>query len=101
VATPGRREDGTNAQPWRRKRRTNRPAQGSVSSSLRRQKIAREEQATPKDVKYEGRSGNVYENKGPDDNFTDKKDDISARLQGILQNDTRILQKSAASLSLF
>ena len=44
---------------------------------------------TPKDVKNEDRSGNVYENKGPDDKMPDEKSDISAGL-------TPILQKKAA-----
>ncbi|HXW13583.1 MAG TPA: hypothetical protein VEN79_03655, partial [Terriglobia bacterium] len=46
-----------------------------------------------KDVKNEGRSDYVYENKDTDDNFTDIKDDISMQLHAILQRNTRILQK--------
>jgi hypothetical protein len=57
--------------------------------------------STHKDVKYEGRSGNVYENKGPEDNLPDTKDDISARLHAILRKSTRILQKPPAFLPLF
>ena len=41
-------------------------------------------------------SGNVYENKGPNDNVPDTKYDISAWLNGILHKDTRILQKLTA-----
>jgi hypothetical protein len=40
---------------------------------------------TPKDVKNEDRSGNVYENKGSDDKMPDKISDISAGLMPILQ----------------
>jgi hypothetical protein len=54
-----------------------------------------------KDVKNEGRSGNVYENKGPCDNLPDTKDDISARLHATLHKITRILQEPSAHLSLF
>jgi hypothetical protein len=46
-----------------------------------------------KDVKNEGRSGNVYENKGPCDILPDTKDDICAWLHAILHKITRILQK--------
>jgi hypothetical protein len=59
------------------------------------------ERATQKDVKNEDRSGNVYENKGQDDNLPDTKDDISARLHAILHGNTRILQKPSALLSQF
>jgi hypothetical protein len=54
-----------------------------------------------KDVKNEDRSGNVYENKGPLDNLPDTKGDISARLEGILQRNTRILWEPSAFLPLF
>jgi hypothetical protein len=64
-------------------------------------KVARGERATPKDVKNEGRSGDVYENKGPDDNLPDTDDDISARLHAILRKSTHILQKPPALLPLF
>jgi hypothetical protein len=40
---------------------------------------------TPKDVKNEGRSGNVYENKGLDDKMPDEKSDTSAGSMPILQ----------------
>ena len=56
---------------------------------------------TLKDVKHEDRSGNVYENKGSCDNFTDTKDDIYARLNAILHESACILWQSAAFLSLF
>ena len=39
--------------------------------------------STPKDVKNEGRSGNVYENKGPYDISPDRKGDICAWLYAI------------------
>jgi len=54
-----------------------------------------------KDVKNEDRSGNVYENKGPEDNLPDTKDDISAWLHVILHRKTRILRKPSALLSQF
>jgi len=57
--------------------------------------------APEKDVKNEGRSGNVYENKGPSDTLPDTKGDICARLHVILHGDTRILQKSPALVSQF
>jgi len=56
---------------------------------------------THKDVKSEDRSGNVYENKGPDDNSPDTKDDISARLDAILHKNTRILWELSTCLPLF
>ena len=54
-----------------------------------------------KDVKNEGRSGNVYENKGPSDNLPDTKDDISAWSDIILHRKTRILQEPTTFLALF
>jgi hypothetical protein len=45
-----------------------------------------------KDVKNEGRTDYVYENKWPYDNLPDTKVAISARLDGILHGNTRILQ---------
>ncbi len=59
----------------------------------RGRKVTQGESSTLKDVKNDGRSGNVYENKGPSDNLPDTKDDISARLDAILHKITRILQK--------
>jgi hypothetical protein len=53
-----------------------------------------------KDVKNEGRSGNVYESKGPWDTLPDTKGDICARLHAVLQKSTRISQKPAAHLPL-
>ena len=47
-----------------------------------------------RDVKNEGTSGDVYENKGPYDNLPDTKGDICARLHAILHRKTRILHKS-------
>jgi len=61
----------------------------------------RGKRAPLKDVKNAGRSGNVYENKGPDDNMPDAKDDISARLHAILHRNTGILKEPSALLPLF
>jgi hypothetical protein len=87
--------DGTSV--WRGCRRGFR----NNSTSRRRAKRPPGGAVPPKDVKNEGRSGNVYENKGPYDNFPDTKDDISARLNAILQKITRILQEPSAYLRLF
>ena len=57
--------------------------------------------SNPKDVKNEGRSGNVYENKGPYDSLPDIKDDICAWLEAVLHKCTRILQKLSALWSQF
>ena len=54
-----------------------------------------------KDVKYEGRSGNVYENKGRDDSLPDTEGDISAQLHAILHRSSRILQKPSPFLPRF
>ena len=54
-----------------------------------------------KDVKNEGRSDYVYENKDTDDNFTDAKHHISTQLHAILQRNTRILQEPTTLLRLF
>ena len=51
---------------------------------------------TPRNVKNEGTSGDVYENKWQGDNLPDTKDDISARLHAILQKSTPILQRLSA-----
>ena len=67
----------------------------------RGRKVARGESSTLKDVKNEGRSGNVYENKGPYDNLPDTKADICARLRPALHKCTRILQKLSALWSQF
>jgi len=48
---------------------------------------------TPKDVKNKGRSGNVYENKGPNDTMTDNISGFCAWSNAILHKNTRILQK--------
>ncbi len=45
---------------------------------------------TPKDVKNEDRSGNVYENKGSDDKMPDEKSDTSAGLMPILQKNAAL-----------
>ena len=47
------------------------------------------------------RSRNVYENKQKDDNFTEKKGDISTQRNDILYRSTRILLKPSVFLSLF
>ena len=54
-----------------------------------------------KDVKSEGRSGNVYENKGPRDNLPDAKDDICAGLHVILHKNACILWELTPLLPLF
>jgi hypothetical protein len=54
--------------------------------------------ATHKNLKNAGRFGNVYENKGQDDNLPDTKEDFSAWLHAILRRNTRISQKSSALL---
>jgi len=54
-----------------------------------------------KDVKNEGRSDYVYENKDTDDNFTGTKDGISTQLHAILHRNTRILEELSAFLSKF
>src|ERR1039458_3189063 len=41
--------------------------------------------STPKDVKNEGRSGKVYENKGANDKMSERMSDICARLRPFLQ----------------
>ncbi|HXW13953.1 MAG TPA: hypothetical protein VEN79_05535, partial [Terriglobia bacterium] len=58
-------------------------------------KVMRGEPASPKDVKNEGRSGNVYENKESDDQLSESFSGICARskliLQKILNFDGQIL----------
>ena len=78
------------------------PAGGLVSTHVpgKRTKSHASGASTLKDVKNEGRSGNVYENKGPDDNLPDAKDDICARLHAILHRNARNLQKLTALLRL-
>ena len=60
--------------------------EGSIAEAKREK--SRGGRSAPKDVKNEDRSGNVYENKGPNDNFPDTKDDISAWLNAILHRNT-------------
>jgi hypothetical protein len=74
---------------------------GRLSRQGRRAKSRTGDLASLKDVKNEGRSGNVYENKGTTDDLPDTKDDISAWLDAILHGNTRILQKPSALLPLF
>jgi hypothetical protein len=59
------------------------------------------EASPPKDAKNAGRSGNVYENKGTDDNLPEKKDDIYAYLYAILHRNAGILRESSPLLPLF
>jgi len=49
-------------------------------------KVAPGERATLKDVKNEGRSGNVYENKGPNDTMTDNYSGFCAGLASFCKN---------------
>ena len=56
---------------------------------------------THKNVKNEGTSGDVHENKDSHDNLPGTKDDISARLHAILHRNARILQKPPAFFLLF
>jgi len=56
---------------------------------------------TPKDVKNEDRSGNVYENKGSNDNLPERKGDICAWLHAILHRSVPNLQVLTALLRLF
>jgi hypothetical protein len=51
-----------------------------------------------KDVKKEGRSGNVYENKGQYDTLPHTKSDISAWLHAILQKSALIFAETAGFL---
>ena len=61
---------------------------GKAQSPRRSGKSRAGGRSAPKDVKNEDRSGNVYENKGPNDNLPDTKDDISAWLNAILHRNT-------------
>ena len=58
-------------------------------------------QRTRRDVKNEGTSGDVYENKGQEDNLPDTKGDISAELHGILHRSKRTLWEPSDLLPLF
>src|SRR5208283_855108 len=53
--------------------------------TLNQQKVTNGGPPQKKDVKNEGRSGNVYENKGPKDKLTEKMSGICARSKPILQ----------------
>jgi len=59
-------------------------------------KTSRRETRAKKDVKNEGRTDYVYENKDTDDNSTDTKDGISTQLHAILHRNTRILQEPSS-----
>jgi hypothetical protein len=75
---------------------------GGSATTTHRGGGQKDRQGTPsthKDVKNEGRSGNVYENKESRDNLPDTKDDICARLHAILHKITLILQEPSAHLS--
>jgi hypothetical protein len=82
-------------------RRTNHPTQGGEIAEAEGQKVARKIRTPHKDVKNEDRSGNVYENKGPDDNLPDRKGDICAWSHAILHKNTRILWEPSAFLPFF
>ena len=56
--------------------------------ALYKQKVTNETPPSQKDVKYEGRSGKVYENKGSRDKVPDEKSGICARLNPVLQKIT-------------
>jgi len=71
--------------------------QGGENAEAEGQKVTRENRAPLKDVKYEDRSGNVYENKGSNDNLPYSKDDICAWLHAFLHKNTRFFKE----LSLF
>src|SRR5271157_103628 len=74
---------------------------GEVPWSRRRgEKWHRGATREKKMLKNNERSRNVHENKQKGDNFTEKKDDISAQLNDILHKSSGILLKSSAFLSL-
>ena len=52
---------------------------------LNKQKVTNGEPPPQKDVKNEGRSGKVYENKGSHDKLTERMSDICLQLKPILQ----------------
>ena len=67
----------------------------------RGRKITRGSHYAHKDVKNEGRSGNVYENKGPNDTMTDNISGFCAWLHTILHKNARILQKPSSFCHLW
>ena len=74
----------------------------TTHASRRRGKVVRRATEQPiKMLKNEGRSGNVYENKGPCDNLPDTKDDISAWLHAILHRNARILWQPSTLFAQF
>ena len=73
----------------------------TTHASRRRRKSRWGKRITHKDVKNEDRSGNVYENKGQDDNLPDTKGDISAWLHAILHRGASVLGKPSDLLPLF
>ena len=73
----------------------------SQSLKAERQKVAQGARALKKDVKNEGRSDYVYENKDTDDNFPDTKDEHFYTIARHFTRNTRILQKPSALLSIF
>jgi hypothetical protein len=56
--------------------------------ALYKQKVITGTPPPPKDVKNEGRSGKVYENKGSPDKMPDEKSGICAQLNPVLQKIT-------------
>ena len=62
------------------KHRTNHPTQGRFHGHGEGGKVARRVSRGKKMLKYDERSRNVYENKEKDDNFTEGKGDIFARM---------------------
>jgi hypothetical protein len=65
--------------------------------ALYKQKVTTRTPPPQKDVKNEGRSGKVYENKGSHDKMPDKKSDICARLNPVLQKNTDLEGQFAVS----
>jgi len=82
-ASPGRQEDGTNAQTRAENAMTNRPTCGRRHCSGGRREVARRAGAR-KDVKNEGRTEYLYENKYAYDNLSGTKDAISTQLHVII-----------------
>jgi hypothetical protein len=64
------------------------PSSRRFCHTLNQQKVSYGGPPPPKDVKYEERSGNVYENKGAIDRLSDEMSGICAWLKPILQKIT-------------
>jgi hypothetical protein len=71
---------------------------GRISHTSNQQKVTFRAPPPPKDVKNEGRSGNVYENKGPDDKLPDEVSGFCAQLRPILQKTTDFKRHFALKL---